>query len=218
MSEDQDFSIARGLTFKAIFPADTYNTTCKEPTDDDMETVSKPAVWKGLSDLRSAHWSLWTQFFAISNVFCELGSTVLNCDHLCSSGLKCASIGLNWVQLFSSRLKVGSYGLQLSSIRFKLGSTRPNWGQTGLNWAQLRLDWSQLGSTWLNWTQLSSTGPNRGSTGVKLGSTVLDWAQMGSNGLNWALLRSWGWTLRKASSWSASLCKRLKTYGHTDQI
>ena len=40
----QDFSIARGLTFKDLFPADTYNTTCKEPTDDDMETVSEKSV------------------------------------------------------------------------------------------------------------------------------------------------------------------------------
>ena len=40
----QDFSIARGLTFKDLFPADTYNTTCKEPTDDDMETVSEKAL------------------------------------------------------------------------------------------------------------------------------------------------------------------------------
>ena len=40
----QDFSIARGLTFKDLFPVDTYNTTCKEPTDDDMETVSEKSV------------------------------------------------------------------------------------------------------------------------------------------------------------------------------
>ena len=47
----QDFSIARGLTFKDLFPVDTYNTTCKEPTDDDMETVSEKSVLPTLTIL-----------------------------------------------------------------------------------------------------------------------------------------------------------------------